>query len=279
MDTTPQTATNPSTVRYFHRDGSPCKRRVRVESEHVATYQVQDACDRCGGAGGGPQWSHTGWTCYACGGNGKGKIRTVKVYSAEKLAKLVTAEEKRNAKKQAARIAEARLAAEHRQATRREILAANPGLETALAVDHRICRELAEKLDSHGSLSPAQIALALKIAAEINAPKATKIDPPTGRQTVEGVVVSLKEIESDYGYDGGWGRRSSTWKMLVAVTAPAGEYRVFGTVPSALPIDGLKGSRVRLTATIQPKEPGFGFYSRPSGAEIVEPATTASEAV
>jgi hypothetical protein len=46
-----------------------------------------------------------------------------------------------------------------------------------------------------------------------------------------------------------------------------GAYRVWGTVPSGLAV-GL-GDRVRLTATVQPKEVGFGFYSRPSKAELL----------
>ncbi|AYK20477.1 hypothetical protein C0073_022335 (plasmid) [Aeromonas veronii] len=30
-------------------------------------------CGRCGGRGGSEAWSHTGWTCYQCGGTGKGE--------------------------------------------------------------------------------------------------------------------------------------------------------------------------------------------------------------
>ena len=29
-------------------------------------------CTRCGGAGGSSKWHHTGWTCFNCGGSGRG---------------------------------------------------------------------------------------------------------------------------------------------------------------------------------------------------------------
>src|SRR5262245_1193351 len=96
---------------------------LEVKSGHVAAYQVQDVCQRCGGEGGwqgGP-----GFTCYGCGGHGEGRVRTVKVYSAEKLAKLNVSFEKRQAKQQEKRIAEAALVAEKRATSRLQILTAN----------------------------------------------------------------------------------------------------------------------------------------------------------
>jgi len=266
--TTPIPAADLSTLApaqplYFHRDGSRCPHRVRVESAHVASYSHQDRCSRCGGEGGSRAWAHTGYTCFACSGSGKGKIRTVKVYSAEKLAKLNAATEKRDTKKLAARIAEAEIANARKTAARASLLTANPGLETALLADHAISRDLADKLVTYGSLSPAQIVLAFKLAADANAPKPVKLDCPAGRQTIEGTILSVKEAENDFGV---------TWKMLVEVSIPEGSYRVFGTVPGSIcgiGVGSLKGRRVKLTATVQPKEPGFGFYSRPTGAQLV----------
>jgi len=256
-----QTETIPTATFYFHRDGSPCTRPVHVESAHVANYSYVDTCQRCGGAGGWSGWP--GFTCFECGGSGKSKIRTVKVYSAEKLARLNTAEKKRNAKKLAARIAEAEIANARKTAARASLLTANPGLETALLADHAISRDLADKLTTYGSLSSAQIELAFKLAADANSPKPIKLEVPAGRHAIEGTILSVKDVESDYGI---------TWKMLVEVSIPGGSYRVFGTVPGSIcgiGVGSLKGRRVKLTATVQPKEPGFGFYSRPTGAQLV----------
>lgn len=89
----------PPQTTWFERDGSPCEKKVTVLSTTTASYSYQDTCYRCGGAGGAPQWAHTGWTCFECGGTGKGKIRTVKVYTAEKLAKLNASADKREDKR------------------------------------------------------------------------------------------------------------------------------------------------------------------------------------
>lgn len=73
--------------------------------------------------------------------------------------------------------------------------------------------------------------------------------PPTGRVTVEGLVLSIKHVETQFG----WAE-----KLLL----DCGEYRLYGTLPSGL--DAVTGGTVRFVATVQPKEVGFGFYSRPT---------------
>ena len=245
---------------WYERNGQPCTRKVHVVNAMTATYSYQESCNRCGGAGGWQGWP--GFTCYECGGHGKGKIRVVKVYSAGKLAKLVAADEKRQAKKVAA--AQAEDAA--KQAAADAFLAANEGLCDALAADHDICRDLSAKLVRFGSLSLAQIALAHKLAAQLSAPKPAQITPPSGRVEIVGKVIKVKETE---GYRG-----EEVWKMIVAVETEEGEFRVYGSVPRdldrAVGDESLRGRRVAFTATIQPKEAGFGFFSRPANARLVE---------
>lgn len=52
-------------------------------------YYLDYTCPRCGGAGGGPQWAYTGWTCYECAGTGERKDpKVVKEYTPEYEAKL-----------------------------------------------------------------------------------------------------------------------------------------------------------------------------------------------
>jgi hypothetical protein len=160
----------------------------------------------------------------------------------------------------------------------RETLAANPGLNAALHTDHDISADLRAKLIKWGSLSDKQVALARKLAREANTPTPpgeTEVLPPAGRMVVTGRVVSAKWVDNDFG---------DALKMLVKVTAPDGVYRLWGTVPRAIVNtveangvgpDGtaaaLKGLAVTFTAKVEPKEPGFGFYSRPTKATVELP--------
>jgi hypothetical protein len=101
---------------------------------------------------------------------------------------------------------------------------------------------------------PSAVRTWLKHQMEIAKPQIDPVMPPTGRVTLEGVVTSQKQVSSEWG---------DVYKMIV----DCGAYRVWGTVPSNIAV-GL-GDRIRLTATVQPKELGFGFYSRPSKAEVL----------
>jgi hypothetical protein len=137
-------------------------------------------------------------------------------------------------------------------------LQAHPGLSDALETDHFISRDLKAKLARYGSLSEKQVALALKIAVEASGavdanepPRPPQVVPPAGRRTVDATVLSTKSVETPYGF---------ARKMLVQVAD--GSYRLFGTIPAGLgPVE--RGSVVHFTATIEPKEEGFGFFSRP----------------
>ena len=80
-------------------------------------------CSRCGGAGGSDKWAPTGWTCYQCGGTGKGslvvyKLYVYKLYTAEQLAKLNATRDKKNAVKEATRVAAQAVKDAHRAAYR-----------------------------------------------------------------------------------------------------------------------------------------------------------------
>lgn len=64
-----------------------------VKDTDNAYIDVTNNCSRCGGAGGWQFWP--GFTCYLCGGSGLARQKRVKLYSAEKLAKLTATKEKR----------------------------------------------------------------------------------------------------------------------------------------------------------------------------------------
>jgi len=98
----------------FTRCGTLHTGPVRVDAKGAATFLRPRKCSRCGGAGRSDKWAHTGYTCFDCGGNGQ-SIRgdeAVKLYTAEKLAKLNAAKAKADAKRaaKAAEIAAARAA-------------------------------------------------------------------------------------------------------------------------------------------------------------------------
>lgn len=107
-------------------------------------------------------------------------------------------------------------------AARLAFLDAHPGLEAALACQHRIVQDIAERFAKWGSISDKQVALVLKLAAEANAPKpevAPEIvaDAPTGRVTFRGTVVCQKVYDSDFG--------PGCTKILVRVEAPNGVWK------------------------------------------------------
>lgn len=85
--------------------------------------------------------------------------------------------------------------------------------------------------------------------AKAEAPQVEPVLPPDGRLTVDGLVLSIKEVETQFGW---------ATKLLI----DCGGFRLYGTQPSGL--DAVVGGTVRFVATVQPKEVGFGFYSRPT---------------
>ncbi len=169
---------------------------------------------------------------------------------------------------------------QQRNATARaKLLSEHPELADALEVDHHISRDLKWKLGKYGSLSLPQVALALRVRdqvraaavkrAKIEAERAAeiKVPAPTGRVTVRGVVVSLKDQETAYGV---------TLRMTVKVTTSAGVWLTWGTVPSCIAYND-KGERlvrvgdeIEFSATLKPgRDPFFALLSRPTKASIV----------
>lgn len=152
---------------------------------------------------------------------------------------------------------------------KKELLAQTKEVRLAFRSAHRIVRDILAKGLRFGSLSAKQYELVAKIRRDELTPKIEEklVAVPEGRHTVEGLVVSTKFVE-------GFVEGSETLKMLVRVETPEGVFKVFGTAPDAL-LDGkgpLKGRRVRFAAAFQPKELGFGFFKRPTKAQLLEPA-------
>ena len=83
-----------------------------------------------------------------------------------------------------------------------------------------------------------------------------------GRYEITGLVLVEKSQFSDYG---------ETFKMLVLVEKPEGSFKVWGSVPKALWMEGgLTGRQVTFTAAFEAHatDKGFGFYKRPTKATV-----------
>jgi hypothetical protein len=216
---------------------------------------VWRACWRCGGTGYLNCFGHVdGGRCFRCH-TAKGEWVSLKGIAARERAR----------PRKAAR-AKAKALAAAAQATRdaRSFLASHPGLGAALRSDRKfhLLRSFANQLARKGELSDRQVEVAFEVAAKVAArpAEAPEVAVPSGRQVVEGKVVSVKEHDSPFGLQ---------LKMLVKVETAAGAYKVYGTVPRC--IDEVEGGElVKFNATLEPKETGFGFFSRPMKAAVVE---------
>lgn len=136
-------------------------------------------CGRCGGAGGADKWKPTGWTCFECGGSGKGGHAVAKLYTAEQLAKLNVRRDALRAKIAAKRQAAAEARAADAMAKRDEFAAAFPDVVAYLAphldagVDGFV-PEMARALNRFGCLSEAQVEAVRKFIAREKAEEERK---------------------------------------------------------------------------------------------------------
>lgn len=286
------TALNPTNLEWFYRDGRPALlKKVIQDAADRGHVVLQDPCHRCGGRGGSNHWP--GYTCFRCGGSGKEQPREAKVYTAEKLAKLEQAAEKRRAKKEEAR----RVAIVEQMA---EVYAAVPDLKLALVKARMMganldkLRELAgrqlrlqndidtlfnqllQSLECCGLTIP-QARFVVQLVDRINERLASKREADAdeaarredrncwlqeGRREVEGEILSVKERATDFGY---------VWKILVLQDDGN---KVWGTLPRAIDgaADQLVGRRIHFTAKVSRsrEDPLFGFYSRPTKASLIQ---------
>jgi len=261
------------------------------------TQEVQDAgyeikpsgliflpCHRCGGSGvfhyyamGAPQIG----TCFRCEG-GRGQHVSVEVMAKrirQRASAARSAAKKRAAQKVAAR-----------EAATRIVLADAELREAFQGSKNDFIRRIARKMFHFGEITEKQRAAVIKARAGERKYEAAKeraeeiaIDIPTefiGKRTrIIGRVVSTKWKDSDYGF---------SLKMLLAVPFNGGEFKLWGTVPSAIvnatedafaeqarredadPVIYLKGASISFDAKVEvsQNDAGFGFFSRPTKSEV-----------
>lgn len=216
--------------------------------------QIPLTCSRCCGSGRyGPLQVWNG-VCFQCGGAGTTGWTT-------------QAEIDRKAREAEKRAARAQAAAERKRAAREQAynaaVTADPELKEALKSSHKIVISISDQLFRKGEITDKQRTAAIKIAkqekeraAQETERKAGLTNLEAGKQEITGIILNFKDCESQYGL---------TVKMLVQLD---NGNRLFGTCPRSL-LQVERGSKVAFVATVEPKETGFGFFSRPTKARLV----------
>jgi hypothetical protein len=157
----------------------------------------------------------------------------------------------------------------------------------ALRHDHDISRDLRAGLIRWGKMSPKQVALALKLAAEptVDEPVFVRLPDTDKRVRVTGKILSAKLVDSMYG---------QTQKMLVAYSHEGGVSKVWGTMPGDIDEAISKAHRAYVGADTQPTwmdlaigatvafdarvtaskdDDTFGFFSRPTKGTVTPGAS------
>lgn len=152
---------------YFTRSGTPVA-RPSVDAKGKAFHIYTPPCGRCGGAGRADKWAHTGFTCYQCGGHGRGTPRRQPLYTREKLLKLEASQAKRTATRVAKEQAKAAAIAIEAASVRDQFAAAHPDVVAYLATvdapaEHQYSetftfdQKMKDALGRFGSLSLGQV--------------------------------------------------------------------------------------------------------------------------
>lgn len=210
-----------STPALFYRDGSPFTGDARTENGKKFWIVRRRRCGRCGGAGGSSKWQHTGWTCYDCGGACYRGTEEVPLYTAEKLAKLNVAAEKREAKR-VALAAEKSAIAEAEAAARREVFEAAHGeflnrAETILAGDE-VAVDVIARARVAAKISEPQVALlTTKIERAEERARAAAASSWIGKvgDRIEAAVKVEREASYERTAYGRWGAAETVWIMTM----------------------------------------------------------------
>lgn len=146
-------------AQFFTRYGTPIdtSKLAKIEGDS-ATYIAREKCSRCGGSGTTP-WG----TCFRCRGNGRELPREHRAYTAERLAQVEGAAERRRVTAQARkdRVFEERRAEGHRRAVVFEQANAEEIARIrACAARNSFLTDLLAKLEQWGYLSGRQMAAA-----------------------------------------------------------------------------------------------------------------------
>jgi len=154
-----------------------------------------------------------------------------------------------------------------------DLLGSNWGDPVALKVairhdnNRHVASDLIANLKAYGSWSERQLKFAKSLenyfknfdfdseVKKLRGPEPVA-EIQEGRYKLSGSILSKKLVESEYG---------ANWKILIRT---CDNNKLWGTLPSSI-TKAAVNQVVEFTATVAPKERGFGFFSRPSKASIV----------
>jgi hypothetical protein len=134
-------------------------------------------------------------------------------------------------------------------------------------------RDIVGKLVRYGSISPKQMDFVGKLLKQIadrpiiEAQRQAERDAagpvPTGRATMKGIVLAVKEVQTETSFH--YGDDGVRWKLLIKLENGS---KVYGSRFD----NHEKGDAVFFTATVEASkdDPKFGFYSRPRAAQTEE---------
>lgn len=251
----------------------PSERKRRPDD--YAQKNIWEECGRCDGHG-SVWWGvdisgavresdgtvrEVSKVCFDCSGTGGQHV------SQQQLDRREADRKRREAarqKKAQERVAQAEA---ERQAKREEYqswIGENPRIAQALkSTRGPFADDMREQAEQFRVLSERQIEVLLSIA-EDQAQEPEPAPVVEGKCEITGRVLSTKWSSSSYN-----GVSRSDKKMVVLDDRG---FKVYGTVPSSILTDAKRGSRVRFTATNEVSEDDetFGFFKRPSKAEVLE---------
>ncbi len=191
----------------FFRHGSAFTGTPQFTAKGQAFIVRPHKCGRCGGLGGGEQWRHTGWTCFQCGGKGNIGIDTVKLFTADKIAKLDATAAKRAATK-AAKAAEAKAIADAEvEARRAQFLALHGALldrAATFADRNPFIADVVAKAHAKAALTEGQETALVAAIARIEASDAKKaasgfVGKVGERLTLTVTAERVNSIETQFG--------------------------------------------------------------------------------
>jgi len=236
-------------------------------------------CDVCGARyNGGEIWKHN-----------DGEMISLGYQCARKLHMMRDTTEYTRMKGHLRRVALRKRTELSRKKVAQEFMDAHPGLEEALAVDHRITRDMRANLNRWGSMSDKQIALAFKLQTQEAERAANKEEEETflpvpvtsERVTLTATILGVKQVEDPFSHYPG----AMAMKMLVAVDTEGGRFKLYGSLPKTIEEEAynipadlkdckavLRGMKIQFDCKFKrsDRDDCFGFISRPTKAKVLK---------
>jgi hypothetical protein len=256
--------------------GLPVKPAIPVH-EYVDPYPGRKGSDRiereCSACGGDGRYKHSsGYVtnlyyrdgssetvklCFGCNGSGKYSFLVSSARAKERRA----VRRRNDAEIRADEYRQEALAEEALMDEWREINADFVAGAREFSARSSFLEDLSAQVADGRQLSEKQLAAGLLTVAKIRDEIANAQPVPTGRQEIQGIVLTTRWQDNDYG--------SGQMKMLLKAQG----YKLWGTIPSS-DVRVRRGDEIALTGTLEPSEddPYYGFFKRPAKLRMIQEA-------